>query len=87
MDVETEEPSIDVEQDERSRSANSSGWLFRWHVQNQTAKAMRLLSVRVPHGKFKAEECKFLPTVEIAEKDSFILEVAVTCDEPLSVGQ
>lgn len=82
MGVETDEPSIDVEQVERSRSANSSGWLFRWRVQNQTAKAMRLLSVRVPHGKFKAEECKFLPTVEIAAKDSFILEVAVTCDEP-----
>lgn len=43
---------------------------------------MRLLSVRVPHGKFKAEECKFLPSVEIAAKDSFVLEVAVTCDEP-----
>ena len=43
---------------------------------------MRLVSVRVPHGKFKAEERKFLPPVEIAAKDSFILDMAVTCEEP-----
>jgi hypothetical protein len=82
MGVETDEPSIDVEQVERSRSANSGEWLFRWRVRNQTEKAMRLVSMRVPHGKFKAEECKFVPSVEIAAKDSFLVEVAVTCDEP-----
>jgi hypothetical protein len=76
------ESSIGVEQVERSRSANPGGWLFRWRVQNQTAKAMRLLSLRVPHGKFKAEECKFLPPVEIGAKNSVVLEVAVTCQEP-----
>ena len=82
MHVESDEPSIDVEQVERRRSANSGEWLFRWRVRNQTEKAMRLVSMRVPHGKFKAEECKFVPSIEIAAKDSFVLEVAVTCDEP-----
>ena len=82
MDVESEDPSIAVEQIERTRTANSGGWRFRWRVRNQTEKAMRPVSVRVPHGKFKAEECKFVPSIEIAAKDSFVLEVAVTCDEP-----
>jgi hypothetical protein len=78
----SEEPSIGVEEVERSRSANSGEWLFTWRVRNQTEKPMRPVSVRVPHGKFKAEECKFLPSEEIAAKDSFVLEVAVTCQEP-----
>ena len=58
------------------------GWLFRWRVRNQTEKTMRPVSVRVPHGKFKAEESKFLPSVEIGAKNSFLLEVAVTCEQP-----
>ncbi len=43
---------------------------------------MNLLSVRVPHGKFKAEERKFLPTAKIAVEGSFILELVVACEEP-----
>ena len=82
MDVVSDDPNIDVEQFEGSRSASSGQWLFRWRVRNQTDRTMRLVSGRVPHGKFKAEECKFLPPVEIAANDSFLLEVAVTCDEP-----
>lgn len=82
MDVVSEESSIGVEQVERSRIPDREGWLFRWLVRNQTERAMRLVSVRVPHGKFKAEESKFVPLVELAPKDSFLVEVAVTCDEP-----
>ena len=82
MDVPSEEPSIGVEQVERSRTANPGRWLFSWRLRNKTAKAMRLLSLRVPHGKFKAEESEFLPPVEIGAENSFVLEVAVTCDEP-----
>jgi hypothetical protein len=81
-DVLSEEPSIDVEQLERSRTATSRQWLFRWRVCNQTESAMRLVSVRVPHGKFKAEECKFLPPGEIAAKARFVFAAAITCEEP-----
>ena len=82
MRVESEEPSIAVEQVERCRNANFGGWLFRWRVRNQTEHAMRAVAVRVPHGKFRAQECRFVPSIEIVPKDSFVLEVAVTCDEP-----
>jgi hypothetical protein len=80
--VESERPSIEVVQVEQSRSLNPGRWLFRWRVENKTEKAMRLVSVRVPHGKFKAEESKFLAPVEIGAKNSFVLEVAVTCEQP-----
>ena len=82
MAVESEGPSIEVAQVEQSRSLHPGRWLFRWRVENKTEKAMRLLLVRVPHGKFKAEEHKFLPPAKIAAKDSLILELAVACEEP-----
>ena len=82
MSVESKEPSIEVAQVEQSRSLNPGRWLFKWRVEDKTEKAMRLLSVRVPHGKFKAEERKFLSAAKIAAEDSLILELVVACEEP-----
>ena len=47
-----------------------------------TETPMSLLSVRVPHGKFKAEELKFGPPLKVAAQDHFILDLAVACEEP-----
>ena len=80
--MESEEPRIEVEQVERSTSENPGQWLFKWRVRNLTETPMMLLSVRVPHGKFKAEERKFGPPVKIAAQDRFILDLAVACREP-----
>jgi hypothetical protein len=80
--VESERPSIEVVQVEQSRSLNPGRWLFRWRVENKTEKAMRLVSVRVPHGKFKADERKFGPAAKIAAQDSFILDLAAAFKEP-----
>ena len=82
MSVENEGPKIEVEQVEQSRSANSGGWIFKWRVRNMTEAPMHLLSVRVPHGKFKAEERKFGPAVKVAAQDHFILDLVVACQEP-----
>src|SRR5688572_23994477 len=82
MAVENEGPKMEVEQVEQSRSANSGGWSFEWRVQNQTETPMTLLSVRVPHGKFKAEDRRFGPAIKIAAQDHFILEVDIACQEP-----
>jgi hypothetical protein len=80
--VESEEPKIEVEQFERSTSENPGRWLFKWCVRNLTETPMMLLSVRVPHGKFKAEERKFGPPVKIAPQDHFILDLSLACREP-----
>jgi hypothetical protein len=76
------EPSIQLGQVEPSRRDNSGRWLFKWRVRNVTETPMSLLSVRVPHGKFKAGEGKFVPPVKIAAEDHFILDLAVACEEP-----
>ena len=82
MHLEIEDPSIEVEQVERSRSEKPGRWWFKWRVRNETEAPMSLLSMRVPHGKFKAEERKFLPPVNIVAQDNFILDLAVACEEP-----
>jgi hypothetical protein len=82
MAVESEEPSIEVAQVEQSRSPNSGGWIFKWRVRNQTEAPMSLVSVRVPHGKFKSEERKFEPVLKIAAQDHFILDLGIACEEP-----
>jgi hypothetical protein len=80
MSVADEGPKIEVEQVERGTSGER--WLFKWRVRNVTATPMNLLSVRVPHGKFKAEERKFGPALKLAAQDHFILDLAVACEEP-----
>ena len=80
--VENEAPKIEVEQVEHSTSENGSQWLFKWRLRNVTETPMNLLSVRVPHGKFKAEECKFEPAVKVATQDHFIVDVEIACQEP-----
>jgi hypothetical protein len=80
MSVADEGPKIEVEQVERGTSGER--WLFKWRVRNVTATPMNLLSVRVPHGKFKAEERKLGPAIKIAAQDHFILDLVVACQEP-----
>ena len=80
--MENEGPKIEVEQVEPSRRDNSGRWSFQWRVRNMTELPLSLLSVRVPHGRFKAEERRFGPAVKIAAQDHFILNLAVACREP-----
>jgi hypothetical protein len=82
MSVENEGPKIEVEQVERGASEKLGRWLVKWRVRNVTETPMRLFSVRVPHGKFKAEESEFRPAVKIPARDQFILDLVVACEEP-----
>ena len=82
MSVENEGPKIEVEQVECGTGENLGWWLFKWRVRNVTETPMNLLSVRVPHGKFKADERKLEPAAKIAAQDHFILDLAVACEEP-----
>jgi hypothetical protein len=82
MHVENEGPRVEVDQVEPSTRNNSGRWLFRWRVRNLTEASMNLLSVRLPHGKFKGEQREFGPAVKLAAQNHVILELAVACQEP-----
>jgi hypothetical protein len=82
MRVEHGGPKIEVEQAECGASEKPGRWLFKWRVRNVSETPMRLLSLRVPHGKFKAEERNFRPPVKIAAEHDIIVDLAVACQEP-----
>lgn len=82
MDLDQEQPSIEVDQIERTSSETRGQWLLRWRLQNRTTKPLRLISVRVPHGKFKADERIFAPKVAIAAKDHADIQLSISCNEP-----
>ena len=77
-----EGPKIEVEQVERGTSEKLGRWSFQWRVRNLTEAPLSLLSVRVPHGRFKGEEREFRPAVKVAAQGQFILDLVVACQEP-----
>jgi hypothetical protein len=80
MESNLEQPSIIAESlDTPTRTGDR--WLFRWRLQNQTTTPLRLLSVRVPHGKFKAEERIFAPVLEVAADESRDFQIPILCNE------
>jgi hypothetical protein len=59
-------------------------WLIRWRIQNLTEQTIKVIAARLPHGKFRSEEKKFSPSLEIAPgRGTAEFEIPVRCDEPL----
>ena len=57
-------------------------WSISWAAENTGAQALRLSSVRLPHGQFKSDEMRFTPAIELGPKELTNFEVSVRCDEP-----
>ena len=75
-------PQINVEQIHRIKGLEKGHWVFQWRVENRTNRFLRLCSVRVPHGKFKAAERELKPGLEIGAGKNSIIDLLVVCDEP-----
>jgi hypothetical protein len=57
-------------------------WNIVWLVQNTGAKSVKLNSVRLPHGQFKAAEKQFDPPLELAAGSAAQFETLVYCAAP-----
>ncbi|MSP37750.1 MAG: hypothetical protein EXR70_04595 [Deltaproteobacteria bacterium] len=57
-------------------------WRIVWSVSNLAADALTIISVRLPHGKFKAAERSFAPAFELAAGATKEFISHVDCDEP-----
>ncbi|HET6643969.1 MAG TPA: hypothetical protein VFG65_00555 [Fimbriimonadales bacterium] len=66
---------------DRIREPRPGRWLFTWRIHNRTDHPMHCSRIRVPHGKFKAEERRLEPSLGIATRDSATLAVSVYCHE------
>ncbi len=75
-------PQITVGQIHRSKGSEPGHWILQWRIENRTDYSLRLCSVRVPHGKFKAHEREFKPGLEIGAGKNADIELIVGCDEP-----
>jgi hypothetical protein len=82
MSFGNESSEIKVEQVERKSADFPGEWLFTWRVQNNTADPMRLLSIRVPHEKFRATEKTFERPLEISVGTSVTFDMTVFCNQP-----
>ena len=80
MQSNLEQPTIVVE-NLATPSRAGARWSFKWRVQNKTTIAMRLLSVRVPHGKFRAHEQIFAPALEIPAQENRDFQLSISCNE------
>ena len=75
-------PIISVEQMFISASGTTDVWAVEWTIANKGARAIAILSGRLPHGQFKSAEQRFDPPLEIGEGGQVAFRALVRCDEP-----
>jgi hypothetical protein len=79
--VSADSPQLAVEEFHRSKDANGHRWRFGWRVQNLATRPMKLLSARLPHGKFRSDEKHFDPPLELRPGEMALVEMPAVCDE------
>jgi hypothetical protein len=72
-------PEIRVE--ELRRSGGNGSWRFHWRIHNCTGHAMKILSARLPHGKFLSAERLFEPPRTVPARDIAVIEMPAACNE------
>ena len=76
------EPKIVLRQLSVARDAATNGWNIRWEVENLGSDTVNILSARLPHGQFKADEQQFTPPLELSGGGSEQFQSLVHCAEP-----
>ena len=60
----------------------ANAWNIRWQVDNLGSDALKIVSVRLPHGQFKSDEKRFAAPLELARGESKEFQSLVHCQEP-----
>ena len=76
------EPKVRVEQDAVQRGATLDRWQVRWRIENLGQQPLKIIAARAPHGKFRCEETKFTPAVDLGPNQRGRMELEVRCGEP-----
>jgi len=75
-------PEISLTQKSVQPTGIHGQWRIVWSLNNQGKRQLRINSVRMPHGQFKADEQRFEPPITLESGASEEFESAVRCDEP-----
>jgi len=82
VEAETIAPAIALRQTYARRHPSTDDWSIGWIVENKKAQSLKISSVRLPHGQFKAEEQKFEPALQLTGGAVVEFEILVRCKEP-----
>jgi len=75
-------PAIALRQVAAERDSATGHWSIAWVIENKNLKRIEILAVRLPHGKFKSEEHRFAPALQLEPGASSRFQLCVSCDEP-----
>jgi hypothetical protein len=76
------EPQIVLTQVSAERRGVIERWSIDWLVENESANALHILAVRLPHGQFKSDERRFEPAIELSAGERRQFQTFVRCDAP-----
>ena len=82
MEAETIAPAIALRQVYAHRHPTTDDWTIGWTVENKKAQSLKISSVRLPHGQFKAQEREFELALNLTGGASAEFETLVHCKEP-----
>jgi len=82
VEAETIPPAIALRQVYAHRHPTTDDWSIGWTIENKKAQSLKICSVRLPHGLFKAQERKFEPVLNLTAGASAEFETLVYCKEP-----
>ena len=82
MEAETIAPAIALRQVRAHRHSPTDDWSIGWTVENKKAQSLKISSVRLPHGQFKAQEREFELALNLTGGASAEFETLVHCKEP-----
>ncbi len=82
MEAETIAPAIALRQVYAHRHPTTDDWRIGWTVENKKAQSLKISSVRLPHGQFKAQEREYELALNLTGGASAEFETLVHCKEP-----
>jgi hypothetical protein len=85
VEAETIAPAIALRQVYAHRHPTTDDWSIGWTVENKKAQSLKISSVRLPHGQFKAQEREFELALNLTGEASAEFETLVHCKEPLGL--
>lgn len=74
-------PQVRVEQVAQHPEPASGRWLVAWRIQNLGQRPLQLLAARLPHSRFRSEECDLTSLPELLPGACAQLERPVACHE------
>jgi len=82
VEAETIAPAIALRQVYAHRHPTTDDWSIGWTIENKKAQSLKISSVRLPHGQFKAQEREYDLALNLTGGASAEFETLVHCKEP-----